>query len=93
MNADWNNIQKAINNVFNYLDKIDLLSILKKSKDRELGNIMDELEKEYPYRDNYSDGLFDNINRDEFREYLINRYNNSNLISIVEHELSYIINL
>lgn len=68
-------IDVAINNVFNYLDTIDLLSDIKLFDGDEVWELMKVLDRKYPYKDQYSETLFDVVTEDEFANYLRNKYN------------------
>lgn len=76
---------EAINNVFKFLDSLDLTNYLKEFKKRTVQELMDKLEKDYPYSDEYSETLFDSVNEIEFVEYLNIKYN----LKIKEKLISY----
>lgn len=76
---------EVINNVFRFLDSIDLTNYLKEFKKRTVQELMDKLETDYPYSDEYSETLFDSVNEIEFVEYLNTRYN----LQIKEKLISY----
>ena len=78
-------VDKAINNVFNYLNTIDLLPYLKEFKYKDVHDMMDKLEEDYSYNDEYSETLFDAMGEDEFVDYLNSKYN----LNIREHTVSY----
>jgi hypothetical protein len=75
----------AINNVFKYLDTIDLSSYLKEFKYKTIRDMMDKLEEDISYDDDYSNTLFDAVAEDEFVNYLNNKYN----LRIQEETVSY----
>lgn len=68
-------IEEAINNVYNFLDKIDLKPYIKEYKGKNIKSMMDRLEELYMYIDKYSISLFDSVTIDEFIIYLEDRYN------------------
>jgi len=78
-------IDKAINSVFSYLDTIDLSSYLSEFKYRTVRELMDKLDGDYPYEDEYSVMLFDAIAEDEFTDYLNLKYHTK----IREETISY----
>ncbi len=80
-----NQVKKAINNVTNYLDTINLLPYLKEFKNKTVRDMMDKLEENISYKDEYSVTLFDCIGEDEFVDYLNKRYN----LNIEETTVSY----
>lgn len=71
----------AINNVFTFLDTIDLKPYLNQFKNKTIKELMDKLESDYPYTDDSSESLFDYVSEDEFIYYLIEKYK----IKIKEH--------
>jgi len=67
-------IDIAINNVFGYLDTIDLLPYINIFNNSVVWKLMDALSEKYPYKDKYSVTLFDAVTEDEFADYLRDRY-------------------
>lgn len=74
MSLKWEQVKKVINNVTDYLNTIDLIPYLEKFKGKTVKDMMDKLEEEYPYTDEYSEILFDVISEEDFADYLNNRY-------------------
>ena len=72
MEKDCNN---AINNVFSYLDTLDLNPYINTFKNKKVEDLMDKLEVIFPYKDGFSETLFDAIAEDEFVDYLNKKYN------------------
>jgi|GEM_PF-4173444 len=68
-------IDKALSNVWHYLDTIDLMPYLKKFENKELHNLIENLNKTFPYKDEWSEILFDAVGEDEFMDYLNEKYN------------------
>jgi len=67
--------KESIKNVFYYLDTIDLASYLKQFKDKTLYDLINKLEKDFPYSDKYSDFLFACVPEGELMNYLNKKYN------------------
>lgn len=76
-------LQIEIENVFKYLDNIDLKEYLIKYKFKDIHYLMRELEEKFPYNTKNSDGLFDLIDQDEFITYIENKY------KVTTREVSY----
>lgn len=74
MPLTWEQCKIATDNVYRFLDTIDLQPYLDKFKNKQVDDLEDELESLYPYEDAYSKSLFDFISTDEFCTYLDNRY-------------------
>ncbi len=68
-------IDEALNNVFDYLNTIDLMPYIIKFKNKDIKELMDWLDENFPYKDKYSVDLFDTVSSDEFVDYLNKRYN------------------
>lgn len=66
--------RKAIMKIIVYLDKINLLPYLERFKGKTVRNMMDKLEKDYPYKDKYSKSLFNVFNENNFVYYLNTTY-------------------
>lgn len=67
-------LNKAMKNVFNFLDTFDLTEYIIEYKNKTVRELMVKLSDEYCYSDEYSSSLFDIISEDEFVEYLNNKY-------------------
>lgn len=67
-------LNKAMKNVFNFLDTFDLTEYIIEYKNKTVRELMAKLSDEYCYSDEYSSSLFDIISEDEFVEYLNNKY-------------------
>lgn len=65
----------ALQNIFVFLDTIDLTSSIDKYKGKDIGELMEYLSSKYEYKDEYSESLFDVVAEEEFVEYLNNKYN------------------
>lgn len=76
---------EPVNNVFRYLNTIELKSYLKDFEDKTIKDLMDKLELDFPYEDEHSESLFDSVAEDEFVDYLNERYN----LNIKETIVSY----
>jgi len=85
MSISGEECDKAIANVFKYLDGIDLMPYINKFKYRKLDELMAELSRIFPYEDEYSTTLFDAIAEDEFVDYLNKKYD----VTISEETISY----
>lgn len=72
---NYKEVQEALNNVFSYLDTIDLRSYLIAFKKKTVRDMMDKLREDFPYKDKYSDELFDVVTEEEFVDYLNEKYN------------------
>jgi len=62
------------NNVFKFLDKIDLIPYIKEFNNENIDNLMDKLEGMCSFNDGYSKTLFDTIGVDGFVDYLTDKY-------------------
>lgn len=67
-------VEKALENVFNFLDTIDLSKYINKHRYKTVRELMKDLEKDFSYEDKYSKSLFDGVAEDEFVEYLNKKY-------------------
>ena len=67
-------IDESMCNVFNYLNTIDLMPYIMKFTGEDIFSLMGELEEVFPYKDEYSETLFDMVGNYEFGDYLNNRY-------------------
>ena len=65
---------KATNNVFTYLDTVDLIPYMIEFEDKNIYLLMRRLEEVFSYKDEYSETLLDVIDSYEFGDYLNNRY-------------------
>ena len=72
MSLNYEQCKETMNNVFGYLDTINLLPYLDSFKCSTVRDMMDKLEKDYPFKDKYSETLFDAIAEDEFVDYFNN---------------------
>ncbi|WP_297419361.1 hypothetical protein [Clostridium sp.] len=75
MSLNCKQVEITQKNVFDYLDTIDLLPYLRKFNNKNIYYLMDKLEELFPFKDEYSESLFDAMGSDEFVEYLNNKYN------------------
>ena len=67
-------IDGAMSNVFSYLNTIELMPYIIDFTGQDIYSLMDKLEEVFPYKDEYSEALFDVIGNDELGDYLNNRY-------------------
>lgn len=74
-----NDFGKYAEKVFNYLDTLDIQPYLTEFRGEKLYLLMEKLEEVYPYKDEYSESLFDGIDEYEFSEYLNSKYPNMNV--------------
>lgn len=65
----------ALQNIFTFLDTIDLSVHIEQYKGKDIHELMRYLSSIYEYKDEYSDSLFDVVAVDEFVDYLNNTYN------------------
>ena len=68
-------VDKAISNVFQFLNLLDLMPCIKSFENKTIRDLMDSLENEFPYKDEYSATLFDAVAEDEFVDYINKKYN------------------
>lgn len=73
VNIDW---EEARHNVFKFLDTKELIYDISKAQEHHYSvhELMDYLEEKYPYKDKFSDTLFDCIDQGNFIEYIEERY-------------------
>jgi len=69
-------VDEVLDNVFTYLNKIDIKPYIKKFNDKPIDDLMKALEIDFPYKDKYVESLFDAVAEDEFIGYLRKRYKN-----------------
>ena len=60
--------------IFSYLDTIELMPYIVEFEGQDIYYLMNKLEEVFPYKDEYSETLFDVISDDEFGDYLNRRY-------------------
>ncbi len=70
---------------YNYLNSLDLMPYIVKFKGKDVWDLMEELNKIFPYQDKFSETLLDCISRIEFVDYLNKRYNLKIQEYVVEH--------
>jgi hypothetical protein len=68
---DWD---KALNNTIKFLDSIDLAPYINEYKGGRLYDLMDKLELDFKFKDEYSESLFDCMSENEFIHYLNKKY-------------------
>lgn len=85
MSLNSKQFHEALNNVFKFLDNIDLRPYIIQFKHETVYDLMEVLNKNYPYKDQYSEFLFDAVNESEFVDYLNERYG----LNIRETTVSY----
>ena len=62
------------NNVYKFLDKLDLTPYIKEFNNENIDNLMDKLEGMCSFNDGYSETLFDAIGIEGFIDYLNEKY-------------------
>jgi len=74
LSLNYKQVEETTENVFNYLNTINLLPYLKVFKCKIVRDMMKKLEEDFLFKDEYSETLFDAVTEEEFADYLNKRY-------------------
>lgn len=73
--------------VWKYIDKLDLEPLIERFADEDIYNLMDYLEKEYPYSNEVFSSLFDGISEYDFSQFLEVKFKDKVMISEVTTQI------